>query len=157
MATTKTESTLSHSISETLCTLLANTYIVYVKTQNFHWNITDPRFSALHSFFEEQYKELAEAIDLIAEQIRQVGDIAPGSMSQFLELSTLEETPETRGLSGDQMLRQLLSDHESICKEIPGWIDFTLSKGDQATADMYIERLRAHEKHAWMLRSHFKA
>jgi len=154
MAGIKTERSNVQSIVDTLMTCLADTYVLYVKTQNFHWNVVDPRFSMLHKLFEEQYEELAEAVDALAEQIRKLGEISPGSMRQFLEMSTLEES--SGELTGDQMIHQLLADNESFCKTLPEWIDHATNKNDQATADLYVDRLHAHQKAAWMLRSHFR-
>jgi starvation-inducible DNA-binding protein len=154
MAGVKTERAGMQSVVDTLMTCLADTYVLYVKTQNFHWNIVDPRFAMLHKLFEEQYEELAEASDAIAEQIRKLGEIAPASMRQFLEMSTLEEA--SGELSGDQMLKQLMSDHDNLARSLSEWIDHASNKGDQATADLYVNRLHAHQKAAWMLRSHLR-
>lgn len=140
-------------ISHETAILLADTYILYVKSQNFHWNVVDVRFHSLHEFFEEQYKELAEAIDVIAERIRALGKPSPGQMQQFLELSRLEESPSHS--VADEMLKTLLHDHESIIQWLRSAIELTTKMGDQGTADLYIDRLRAHEKTSWMIRSHF--
>jgi starvation-inducible DNA-binding protein len=144
----------SQQIGRELSTFLADTYLVYVKSQNFHWNVTDPRFHSLHEFFEDQYKDLAKAADLIAERIRAVGDKSPGSMREFLELSRLLESDNK--LSGDEMLKTLLSDHSSITLWLRNAIEQAVKWGDQGTADLYIERLRVHEKSAWMLKAHLK-
>lgn len=154
MAGTKTERSATQSVVDTLITCLADTYVLYVKTQNFHWNVVDPRFAMLHKLFEKQYEELAEAIDTLAEQIRKLDELAPASMRQFIEMSTLEEA--SNDLTGDQMLKQLAADHESLCKALPEWIDHSINKGDQSTADLYIQRLHEHQKAAWMLKSHFR-
>ena len=152
MATTLDRPTCSQ-ISQELSILLADTYLLYVKSQNFHWNVIDPRFHSLHEFFEEQYKELAEAVDLIAERIRALGEKAPGSMREYLELSRLEESLTT--LHADEMLKGLFHDHESIIQWLRSEIDHTAKIGDQGTSDLCIERLRVHEKTAWMIKSHF--
>jgi starvation-inducible DNA-binding protein len=131
--------------------LLADTYVLYVKTQNYHWNLVDPRFSSLHKFFEEQYEELAEAVDEIAERIRMLNHRAPGSMRSFLAHTRLEESEEE--LDGRLMVEQLLSDHEVIIDELRKGIAKTSERGDEGTADLMVQRLRAHEKQAWMLRS----
>lgn len=135
--------------------LLADTYLLYTKTQNFHWNVVDPRFYQLHKFFESQYEELAEALDIIAERIRMLGGRSPGAMHQFLELSSLEECTEE--LSGDEMIRQLAEDHTFMADTLRFFIDETSKLGDEGTADMMINRLRAHEKTVWMLKSHLTA
>lgn len=149
---TLSEKKSSH-LAQDLGHILANTYILYLKTQNFHWNVTDPRFHSLHEFFEEHYKQLAEAVDDLAERIRTLGVYAPASMKRFLELGSLEEAESH--LSGDQMLRELLSDHETLVKEIRVLINKATDSGDEGSADLLIERLRYHEKTAWMIRSHF--
>lgn len=132
--------------------VLASTYLVYIKTQNFHWNVIDGRFHSLHEFFKEQYKELAEAIDEIAERIRMLGRKSPGSMREFLDLSDLDESTEE--LSADEMLAELLDDHLVIIQQLRQYIQQCQERGDEGTADLFIARLRAHEKTAWMLRSH---
>lgn len=139
-------------IAQELATLQADTYLLYVKTQNFHWNVTDPRFSALHLFFEGQYQELAETTDIIAERIRALGEKALGSMQEYLEFTRLEESKST--LSADDMLKTLLHDHESIIQWLRSSIEPVQKLGDEGTADLFINRLRAHEKMAWMIRSH---
>lgn len=144
----------SKQIASELSTFLADTYLVYVKSQNFHWNVTDPRFHSLHEFFEDQYKDLADAADLIAERIRAVGEKSPGSMREFLELSRLSESDNK--LSADEMLKTLLNDHNSIIGWLRNAIEQTTAWGDQGTADLYIERLRVHEKTAWMIKAHHK-
>jgi len=140
-------------IAERLAHLQADTYVLYVKTQNFHWNVTDPRFYSLHKFFEKQYEELAEAVDLLAERIRALQFKAPGSMAQFLELTCLEES--SNQLSADRMLHQLELDHDAISADIRPLIKEFQDMKDEGTADLLIERLRFHEKSAWMIRSQF--
>ena len=155
MSTTVTlDRAASKQIAHELSIFLADSYLLYVKSQNFHWNVTDARFFSLHKFLEEQYEELAEAIDVIAERVRALGEKAPGSMQQFLNLTRLEESPPT--LSADEMLKTLLNNHESIIEWLRTHIEETANRGDQGTADLYINRLRTHEKTAWMLRSHLK-
>lgn len=131
--------------------LLADTYVLYVKTQNFHWNLVDPKFSSLHKFFEEQYEELSEAVDEIAERIRMLNQKSPGSMRAFLTHTRLEESEED--LDGRLMVEQLLSDHEFIIAELRKDIAKASERGDEGTADLMVQRLRVHEKQAWMLRS----
>ncbi len=132
---------------------LANTYLLLVKTQNFHWNVVDARFHSLHEFFQEQYEALFEAVDEIAERIRMLGFKSPGSLREFLDLGTLDEA-ETN-LSGDDMLSELLIDHELVIKDLREQIKESIELGDEGTGDMLIDRLRFHEKTAWMLHSHF--
>lgn len=139
-------------IAQELATLQADTYLLYVKTQNFHWNVTDPRFFSLHKFLEGQYEELAENIDVIAERIRVLGEKALGSMREFLEFTRLEESKST--LTANDMLKALLHDHESIIQWLRSSVEPIQKMGDEGTADLFINRLRAHEKMAWMIRSH---
>lgn len=139
-------------VVQVLSTVLADTYVIYVKTQNFHWNVEDKRFHSLHEFFEEHYTTLAEAVDEIAERIRMVGSKSPGSLSEFLRLTRLQEA---KGVySGDQMIKELLKDHESLIANLKKHIQEVQKAGDEGTADLLIQRLRAHEKMAWMLKAH---
>lgn len=138
-------------IAQDLSVLLADTYILYVKTQNFHWNVKDPRFHSLHEFFDEQYHELAEAIDETAERIRMLNERSPGSLKEFLDLTTLQESDQK--LTADEMIKNLLKDHESIISWLRPMIESSTQLGDQGTADFMIQRLKAHEKTAWMLKS----
>lgn len=142
-------------IIKILSQMLADTYILYTKTQNFHWNVIDPRFYQLHKFFESQYEELAEALDIIAERIRMLGGRSPGTLSQFIEMSSLEENMDE--ISGDQMIRQLAEDHTTLSDFLRSWIEEATKMGDQGSADMMINRLRSHEKNSWMLQSHLNA
>lgn len=145
---------IKERITKSLKTVLADTYVIYAKTQNFHWNIVDQNFFSLHKMFEEQYEELAEAIDLIAERIRFFGVKAPGSLKEFLQLATIEESKTD--LSGNEMIKQLLLDHQAMSTILHAKTSEAQEVGDEATADIYIERLRAHNKIAWMLESHIK-
>lgn len=152
MKTAPLDQDTRQEVMSILSQLLADTYILYTKTQNFHWNVVDPRFYQLHKFFESQYEELAEALDVIAERIRMLGGRAPASMHQFIELSSLEESTEE--LSGNQMLQQLAEDHNFLADSLRFSIDEASKLGDEGTADMMINRLRSHEKNRWMLESH---
>ena len=139
-------------IGDKLGELLADSYILYLKTQNFHWNVVDPRFISLHKMFQDQYEDLAEAADLVAEQIRMIGLKSPGTMKEFLSLTRLKEAGGKE--TGDQMLKKLADDHDTIVNYLHGMIHETQELGDEGTADMMIERLRVHLKTAWFLRSH---
>jgi starvation-inducible DNA-binding protein len=145
-------SNLSEKVREDLKQLLACTYVLYVKTQNFHWNVKGPRFQQLHAFFEEQYTGLSSAIDEIAEQIRILQARPPSSMKEFLDLSNIQES--VGELSENEMLSSLLADHESIIHHLSQWISDAQEVKDESTADLLIERSREHEKIAWMIRSH---
>jgi starvation-inducible DNA-binding protein len=146
------EDCVRQQIAQNLSLILADTYILYTKTQNFHWNVTDPRFYSLHLLLEKQYEELAQALDDIAERIRMLGERAPGSLKQFIDMSSLKES--TADIGADEMLEILLNDHETLSRFIRERISLAGKLGDEGTADLLIQRLRAHEKSAWMLRSH---
>ena len=134
-----------------LSRLLADTYTLYLKTHNFHWNVTGPMFNTLHQMFELHYDELAIAVDLIAERIRSLGAPAPGSYREF---SALAAVPEANGgESADEMLRALVADHETVVRTAREIFPTAESAGDEVTADLLTQRLEVHEKTAWMLRS----
>lgn len=142
--------------SEGLKVLLANTYTLYLKTQNYHWNVKGPTFIMLHEFFEEQYKALGEAADTIAERIRALGSRAPGSYAEFSKLKTLTEAkPEET--NAHAMLDDLIKDHTEMKHMIPMLLEQARSEGDEVTQDLLIERLEYHEKILWMLRAHVGA
>ncbi|MFC4350688.1 Dps family protein [Fodinicurvata halophila] len=142
------------TISEGLSKVLADSYTLYLKTHNFHWNVSGPQFSALHNLFEEQYKELAAAVDEIAERIRALGHTAPGSYKAFSQLKSIEEAEDVP--DSKTMLRQLAEDNETVARTARSVFPATESATDEATADLLTQRLAAHEKAAWMLRSHLE-
>ncbi|HZO55429.1 MAG TPA: DNA starvation/stationary phase protection protein [Bryobacteraceae bacterium] len=136
-----------------LRTLLADEYILYTKTRNFHWNVTGPLFHDLHKFFESQYEEIDETIDEIAERIRSLGAAAPGSLAELLALTTLKEA-SSGGTKSQEMVGALLSDHEAIIVSLRAGLETAQSKfGDAGTADFLTGLMEEHEKMAWMLRS----
>ncbi len=138
-------------IAEGLSQLLADSYTLYLKTHNYHWNVTGPMFRTLHLMFEEQYTELATAIDIIAERIRALGMYAPGSYTQFKELSSIQE--ETEVPKAMIMIENLNFDHQQVVKTARA-VFISAEKGeDEATMDLLTQRIQAHEKTAWMLRS----
>jgi starvation-inducible DNA-binding protein len=139
-------------VAKGLGVILADSHVLYVKTLNYHWNLDDPRFFALHRMLDEQYHELAEFVDEVAERLRQMGRPAPASLREFLELSTLKEGKS--GISGDDMLRDLAESHEAVMKTFRRVIDRSTELGDFGTADMLNKALRDHEKAAWFLRAH---
>lgn len=139
------------AIAQGLSRVLADTYTLYVKTHKFHWNVTGPLFSELHKVFEDQYVQLQEAVDLLAERIRALGEFAPGSFIEFQELSSISETKGVPGAT--EMTGQLLKDHETIARVIRGLMPETDRAEDDATNDLLTDRIREHEKTAWMLRS----
>lgn len=138
-------------ITHDLSRVLADTYTLYLKTQNFHWNVTGPTFRSLHLLFEEQYKELADALDEIAERIRMLGAPAPGSFAQFAQLTSIDE--EKGQPEANEMVRQLVHDNETVIRVAREAIPAAEEAEDSGTADLLTDRLRAHEKAAWMLRS----
>ena len=131
--------------------VLADSYTLYLKTHNFHWNVTGPMFNTLHLMFEQQYTELALAVDLIAERIRALGHPAPGSYSQYAKLSTVAE--ETGVPDANEMIRQLVSGQEAVVRTARKAFAVAEKANDQPTADLLTQRMVTHEKNAWMLRS----
>ena len=138
-------------IADGLSRLLADSYTLYLKTHNFHWNVTGPMFATLHTLFEEHYTELATAVDEIAERIRALGCIAPGSYQQFAKLSSVEEETGTPDANG--MLRQLVAGQEAVVRTARGVFPVVEAANDEPTADLLTQRMQIHEKNAWMLRS----
>lgn len=130
---------------------LADTYLLTLKTQNFHWNVTGPLFPQLHALFESQYDDLSEAVDTLAERIRALGAFAPASFASFLSYTTLEEVTELPSPEG--MLAQLLDDHESMIRTFRLGFDTLDEAGDEVTLDLFVQRMAIHEKTAWMLRA----
>ncbi len=139
------------AIAEGLSRLLADTYTLYLKTHNFHWNVTGPMFNTLHLMFEQQYSELAQAVDEIAERIRALGVIAPGSYAQFAELTSVQEEVGTP--SAEEMIAQLVKDQETVVRTARQVIPTAEDANDEPTADLLTQRMQIHEKTAWMLRS----
>lgn len=139
------------AVAQKLKILLADTYTLYLKTQNFHWNVTGPNFKNLHEMFEGQYKELAGAVDEIAERIRSLGFIAPGSYREFSELANLKDA-EKLG-SAEDMIKELIADHEVIIQHMRGVMPGISDVDDEVSMDLFIGRMADHEKTAWMLRS----
>lgn len=138
-------------IAEGLSRLLADTYTLYLKTHNFHWNVTGPMFQTLHLMFETQYTELALAVDLIAERIRALGFPAPGTYSEFTKLSSIEETSGVP--KADEMIRLLVAGQEAVARTARSIFPIADQANDEPTADLLTQRLQVHEKTAWMLRS----
>lgn len=134
-----------------LSRLLADSYTLYLKTHNYHWNVTGPQFRTLHLMFEEQYTELAQAVDIVAERIRSLGEPAPGSYAQFAELSSVKE--ETGLPSAEDMVKNLVIGHETVAKTARSVFPSAEEGHDEATLDLLTQRIQLHEKTAWMLRS----
>lgn len=138
-------------IAEGLSCLLADSYTLYLKTHNFHWNVTGPMFSTLHLLFETHYTELALAVDQIAERIRALGVNAPGSYKQFAELTSIEE--ETGTPSAEDMIKQLIIGQETVARTARSIFPLVDAANDEPSADLLTHRMQVHEKNAWMLRS----
>jgi starvation-inducible DNA-binding protein len=138
-------------IVESLSTVLADAYMLYLKTHNFHWNVTGPMFSTLHVMFEEQYTEQWNALDDIAERIRSLGHFAPATYKRYAELSSISEEPDV--LSAKEMIRQLVDGNETLIRTLRAGVKVADELDDYPTADMLTTRMEVHEKNAWMLRS----
>lgn len=138
-------------IADGLSHLLADTYTLYLKTHNFHWNVTGPMFQTLHLMFETQYNELALAVDAIAERIRALGVRAPGTYAEFVELSSIKEVKGH--ISAEKMIKQLVEGQESVIRTARSIFPVVEKASDEPTADLLTQRMQIHEKTAWMLRS----
>jgi starvation-inducible DNA-binding protein len=139
------------AIAEGLSRLLADTYTLYLKTHNFHWNVTGPMFQTLHLMFETQYNELALAVDLIAERIRALGYPAPGTYAEYSKLSSIKE--EAGVPKAEDMIRQLVAGQEAVVRTARSIFPTVEKANDEPTADLLTQRMQIHEKTAWMLRS----
>lgn len=134
-----------------LSVALADTYVLYLKTQNYHWNVTGLNFSSLHALFEEQYKALADAADEIAERIRALGHEAPGSFDEFSQLATVSGTPVKGGPK--EMINSLIETHEGLCTTFKRLAEAASAAGDLASEGLAADRIGEHEKAAWMLKA----
>lgn len=139
------------SVCRGLAKLLADSYLLYLKTQNYHWNVTGKMFQPLHLLFETQYQELAKAVDEIAERIRALGEFAPGSFNSFTKVSSIKE--ESGIPTAEEMIQNLVQGHEAVVTTAREIIALTDECEDDVTADLLVERMQIHEKSAWMLRS----
>ena len=141
-------------VAEALGHLLADSYTLYLKTHNYHWNVTGPMFNTLHTLFETQYSELALAVDEIAERIRALGAPAPGSYQAFGKLTRVDE--ETGSPAAMQMIETLASDQDKLVQSAQRVFEAAEKAGDEASVDLAVGRITVHEKAAWMLRSHLE-
>lgn len=138
-------------IAKSLAKVQADTYTLYLKTHNFHWNVTGPMFQTLHLMFEQQYNELWTAVDAVAERIRALGFPAPGTYKQFTALSSIDDE---EGVPNSQdMIRQLVKGHETTARTARGAFQIAETANDQPSCDLLTQRMQIHEKTAWMLRS----
>ena len=145
------EETQRKELAAALGVLLADTYTLYLKSHNYHWNVEGPLFRTLHLMFEEHYTEMWAAVDEIAERIRSLGEPAPGTYAEFSKLTSLDETegvPEAM-----DMVRDLVTGHEAVVRTARWLVGLAEEAGDQATADLATQRLAVHEKTGWMLRA----
>jgi starvation-inducible DNA-binding protein len=142
-------------IADGLSRVLADTYTLYLKTHNFHWNVTGRMFQALHLMFETQYNELALAVDLVAERIRALGFPAPGTYRKFVELSSIREDDDVP--KAEEMIRRLVDGHETVARTAREVFRAAEGANDQPTCDLLTQRMQVHEKTAWMLRSMLEA
>jgi starvation-inducible DNA-binding protein len=138
-------------IAEGLYKVLADTYTLYLKTHNYHWNVTGPMFQTLHLMFETHYNELALAVDLIAERIRALGFPAPGTYGEFSKLSSIPEEPGVP--AAQDMIKKLVQGHETVVRTARSMWNAPEKAQDQPTLDLLTQRMQVHEKTAWMLRS----
>jgi starvation-inducible DNA-binding protein len=139
-------------IAQSAAKLLADTYALYLKTHNYHWNVTGPMFTTLHTMFETQYDELALAVDEVAERIRTLGEYAPGSFSEYTALTDIAEaTPGTKAV---EMIKQLADDQIKVSDAAAALTKLAEEAGDDVSTDLGIRRQEVHQKNAWMLRSH---
>jgi len=146
----KDRAAIAHGLSR----LLADTYVVYLKTHNFHWNVEGPMFQTLHQMFMDQYTEAWNAIDLVAERIRSLGHYAPGTYREYLELARVKETPGVP--KAGQMVKLLIEGQEAVVKTAREILPIAEKADDQPTLDLLTQRMQVHEKNAWMLRSLLK-
>lgn len=148
------ESKVAKTISESLLDYLATTYALYLKTQNFHWNLQGTNFYSLHLLFEKQYEEMAEAVDELAERIRALGSYVDGSFTSFHKRSKISDA--NKPLPQNEMIAELLDGHETLSKMGRPLIRKFQELSDDVSSDLLIKRLSFHEKSAWMLRSHLE-
>ena len=143
--------TQRNEIADRLSGLLADSYSLYLKTHNFHWNVTGPQFNTLHTMFETQYTELAIAVDDIAERIRALGVRAPGSYAEFSARTAIADASGTE--TAEEMIAALVEGQETVARTARDAFPAAESANDQPTADLLTQRMQIHEKNAWMLRS----
>jgi starvation-inducible DNA-binding protein len=149
------DQTARKEIAEGLSRLLGDTYLLYIRTHGYHWNVTGPQFNTLHVMFEQQYTELSLAVDLIAERIRAIGFPAPASYAEFTRLSSVSEDEDSPGAT--EMVRRLVKGQEAVVRTARSVFPTVEQAGDEASADLLTQRLQIHEKTAWMLRSMLEA
>jgi starvation-inducible DNA-binding protein len=142
------------AIAQGLSRLLADTYVLYLKTHNFHWNVEGPMFQTLHQMFMEQYTETWNAIDLVAERIRSLGHYAPGTYKEYLALARIKENAGVP--KAEQMIKLLIDGQEAVVRTAREILPLADRANDEPTVDLLTQRMQVHEKNAWMLRSLLK-
>jgi len=142
------------AIVQGLSKLLADTYVLYLKTHSFHWNVEGPMFQTLHQMFMEQYTEIWNAVDLIAERIRSLGEYAPGTYREYARLTRIKDTEGVP--RAEEMVRLLVEGQEAVVRTAREALSVADEANDQPTLDLLTQRMQAHEKNAWMLRSLLK-
>lgn len=144
----------NHQTLEALEKILADSYVLMLKTQNYHWNVVGDNFKSLHEMFQTQYEELFGAIDELAERIRSLGFKVDGTFDHFKKYSDIKSG--NKDFSAIDMLKDLIADHEIIIKQLHKAISTSQAEGDEASADIFIQRAKSHEKNLWMLQSSIK-
>lgn len=142
---------MSNKVINQLKIVLANTYAIYLKTQNYHWNVVGEHFDSIHSLLEDQYKELAEMIDETAEKIRMLGEKSPGTFSEFTALTSVKNAQAD--FNWKKMIEDLLNDHKKLCENLEKAIKICEDENDYTSTDMLTEHLAFHQKASWMLKS----
>ena len=151
---TKKQSSTDNATATALTAMLADSYTLYLKTQNFHWNVTGPMFTTLHTLFENQYTDLAMAIDEIAERVRALNRPVPGSFTEFAQIATVRES--VGHVSAKAMIQMLVEDQALLARSAESVIAAAEQESDTGSADLATRRLQQHDKNAWMLRSHLE-
>lgn len=141
----------NEQLVNTLKIVLANSYSLYLKSQNYHWNVVGPNFQSLHALFEEHYTDLAEAVDEIAERIRAIGSPAPGGFEAFTQLRTVSDGKDS--INAKEMVTDLAKDHEEVLQSIKNCFNTAQTKNDEVTLALMTDRMTFHEKAIWMLKS----
>jgi starvation-inducible DNA-binding protein len=139
------------AVLDGLSRVLADSYALYIKTHGHHWNVTGPNFPALHAMFEDQYTELAGAVDQVAERIRALGAPAPAGYKAFQALTAIEE--KDGALSAEEMVADLLDGHRIVARTAKSTLEAAEAADDQVTVDLMVQRMAVHDKTAWMLQS----
>lgn len=153
--TSKSENTGKADVAAHLHKVVCSSYVLFAKTQGYHWNVVGPQFYSLHKMFEEQYNDLFGAIDLLAERVRALGHKAPFSLNEMLKTGSIQEKATIP--AADDMVRDLIAGHETLVKELKEGIEHAESANDDATADLLTGRLEVHGKTLWMLRATIQA